>query len=101
LVRLSAVVSADITQLSNRIYFVFWFFHSASVARLTIIKYQHSSKPSTLHVTSDKTLLLQIFAQRQLASAYIFNQQKQSFIVLNFVQLQSRNHTTVDKSFIG
>lgn len=44
-VRLSAVVPADITLLSNRIYFVLWFFKSASVARLTNIQSRHSSKP--------------------------------------------------------
>jgi len=57
------------------------------------------SRP-TLHVTSDKTLLLQIFSQRQLASAYIFKSAKAVIHRSTLFQLQFCNHTTVDKSFI-
>jgi len=76
-------------------------FQSASVAGQTVIKYQPCGKPPTLHVTSDKMLLLHIFSQRQLASDYIFNQQKQSFIVKLFFNFQFCKNTTVEKSFIG
>jgi len=59
--------------------------------RLDVIKSPTCSNTPTLHVTSDKTLLLQIFAQRQLASAYIFNHQKQSFIVQLFFNFSFAN----------
>jgi len=46
LFRLSAAVPADITLLSNRIYFVLWFSIGFS-CQADIYQFQHSSKPST------------------------------------------------------
>jgi len=79
----------------------FNFSFSISICTQLTVRYSHAiANALTLHVTSDKTLLLQILAQRQHASAYIFNQQKQPFIVQLFFKLQFCKHTTVDKSFI-
>jgi hypothetical protein len=62
-VRLSTVVPADITLLSNRIYFVLWlsnriyfvlWFSIGSSCQADNYKFQQSSKPSTLAAVGGK-----------------------------------------------
>jgi len=51
---------------------------SAAASGRRNIEYRHIANALTLHVTSDKTFLLQIFVQRQLASALYFSISKSS-----------------------